>query len=225
MAKTTKATTNGSWSDSPGRQSLNAEHLSKMEEGAAAATGGVICLPKLNIQTVAFTVKGTSPLIVHRFSEKARKMILNKQMGKASAGREKKDPQEDYRESLYLLPDGRPGFPAIGFKCAMVTACTSLGKSITKVMARQAFHVVGELLKVEGEHRMREDMVRLGGTTADVRFRAEFPEWSCEVPVRFNANVLTTEQLANLLNTAGFAVGVGEWRPERDGQYGTFMVV
>jgi hypothetical protein len=33
---------------------------------------------------------------------------------------------------------------------------------------------------------MREDMVRIGMGTADIRYRGEFPEWSVDVPLRFN---------------------------------------
>jgi hypothetical protein len=44
------------------------------------------------------------------------------------------------------------------------------------------------------------------------------------VRVRFNANVLSAAQIVNLFNTAGFGVGIGEWRPEKDGQFGMFHV-
>lgn len=32
------------------------------------------------------------------------------------------------------------------------------------------------------------------------------------------------EQIVNLFNVAGFACGVGEWRPSKDGSFGTFHV-
>lgn len=64
----------------------------------------------------------------------------------------------------------------------------------------------------------------VGMGTADIRYRAEFPDWKARVLVRYNANVLSEAQILNLLNVAGFAVGVGEWRPEKDGQYGMFHV-
>jgi hypothetical protein len=35
---------------------------------------------------------------------------------------------------------------------------------------------------------------------------------------------MSAEQVLNLFNTAGFACGVGEWRPERDGSNGRFRV-
>jgi len=188
-----------------------------------AATSSVT-LPPLNIQTVSVTLIGDTPLIVHRWSEKAKKQMLDKQTKKATAGREAKDPERDFRDSLYVLPDGRYGFPIIGFKAAAVTACTSIG-SMTKVAARQAFHVDGEYAVIEGdEPTMREDMVRVGMGTADIRYRGEFRNWWTTIDIKYNANVLSAEQILNLMQTAGFAVGVGEWRPERDGQYGRFHV-
>jgi hypothetical protein len=190
----------------------------------AATSTTTVTLPPLQIETVNVTLIGDTPLIVHRWSEKAKKQMLDKQMKKASAGKEAKDPERDFRESLYVLEDGSYGFPIIGFKAAAVTACTSIG-SMTKVAARQAFHVDGEFAVIEGdEPQMREDMVRVGMGTADIRYRGEFKNWWTTISVKFNANVMSAEQILNLMQTAGFAVGVGEWRPEKDGQYGRFHV-
>lgn len=233
MASKTKVEKNGvggSWSDDPARAEKNAQHLAALEAAVAAQNddggpAGTIHLPKLDIGVITLRIVGDSPLIVHRFSEKARKMMLDKQTGRASAGRAKKVPEEDYQSSLYRTPDGKFGFPAVAFKNCAVSACTSLGRQvITKVAARQSFHVVGELVEIVGEPRMREDIVRLQSGVCDIRHRGEFPEWSTELTVRFNRRVISTEQLANLLSTAGFAVGVGEWRPEKGGSYGCFHV-
>jgi len=189
-----------------------------------AANDTTVTLPPLRIETIRVTLIGDTPLIVHRWSEKAKKMMLDKQMKKASAGKEAKDPVQDFKDSLYILPDGGYGFPIIGFKAAAVTACTSIG-GVTKVAARQAFHVDGEFARIEGdEPTMREDMVRVGMGTADIRYRGEFKRWWTTISVKHNANVFSAEQVLNLFSTAGFAVGVGEWRPEKDGQFGRFHV-
>jgi hypothetical protein len=190
----------------------------------AANSTTTVVLPSLQIETVNVTLIGDTPLIVHRWSEKAKRQMLDKQMKRATAGREAKDPERDFRDSLYVLEDGSYGFPIIGFKAAAVTACTSIG-SMTKVAARQAFHVDGEFAVIEGdEPTMREDMVRVGMGTADIRYRGEFKNWFTTIAVKFNANVMSAEQILNLMQTAGFAVGVGEWRPEKDGQFGRFHV-
>ena len=41
----------------------------------------------------------------------------------------------------------------------------------------------------------------------------------------YNANgMYSLEQIVNIINAGGYACGIGEWRPERDGQYGMFHV-
>lgn len=94
---------------------------------------------------------------------------------------------------------------------------------------RGVFHVDVELIPIEGDPYMREDMVRVGGKgpgtgVADIRYRPGFPEWSAVLPVSFNRKAITVEQLVHLFNVAGFAVGVGEWRPEKNGSWGRFVV-
>jgi hypothetical protein len=91
--------------------------------------------------------------------------------------------------------------------------------------ARGAFHVDGEMVAIQaGPPKMRQDMVRVGMGTADVRFRGEFTQWAVDLTVSYNAAALSPEQIVNLFNLAGFGVGVGEWRPEKDGGYGRFHV-
>ena len=46
--------------------------------------GQQIQLPPLNIQAVQFTLVGDSPLIVHAWSEKAKRQMLDKQMKRAT---------------------------------------------------------------------------------------------------------------------------------------------
>jgi hypothetical protein len=231
-AKATKSKL-GSFTDRPDVKTKSQEHLDKLESTPAKAEGKIV-LPRLDIRKIKINIVGDSSLIVHHWSEKAIKQMLDKQMGKASAGRELKDPQKDYETSLYIIspaPRGRPfedsvfGFPAIAFKLAAVEACTSIGRqSITKVAARQAFHVMGELVTINGKPQMREDPVTVGQGTADLRYRGEFLTWSTELMIRYNARVLSDEQIVNLINTAGFAVGIGEWRSEKSGNHGLFHV-
>lgn len=178
-------------------------------------------LPKPNIERLTIHVEGTSPLICHAWSEKAKKQMLDKQMKKAKQAREAKDPEREFKESLYPHPDGGYGFPSVAFKAAAVRAGTYADMKMTYL--RGAFHVIGELVPIVGEPQPREDMVKVQMTT-DIRYRGEFPEWSADVPMELNASALSVEQLASLFMTAGFAVGVGEWRPERNGQNGRFSV-
>ena len=187
-------------------------------------TQEVIVLPKMDLRQLEVRLVGDSPLICHAWSVKAKKEMLDKQMKRAKSAKEAKDPERDYRDSLYPLASGGYGFPAVAFKSAAVDACSHVD-GVTKVEARGAFHIVGERIRLEGEPNMREDMVRIGMGTADLRYRGEFREWACSLSIRYNAAVISDEQIVNLFNTAGFAIGVGEWRPQRDGSYGMFHTV
>ncbi len=206
-----------------------------------------IHLKRLDLQSIKLRLVGTAPLICHAWSAKAKRQMLEKQMKKASSGKTAKDPVADFRESLYRLPDGKGfGFPAIAFKAAAVDAANIV--ELKKTEMRGCFHLLGELVKIEApelkapltecdaeywdaitaerEHgaSMRSDMVRIGMGVADIRFRAQFVKWSVELTLQFNKAAISAEQLVNLFNVAGFAVGVGEHRPQRDGSSGLFRV-
>ena len=193
-------------------------------------------IPEIRTQLMKITVIGDSPLISHAWSEKAKKMILDKQMKKATSGREAKDPWMDFCESLYWL-DGMPkkpkdtdikksrfGFPTCAFKAAAVDAGYQQGILTKKTTARGAFHILDDFVEIKGTPTIREDMVRIGMGTADIRYRGEFKEWSAELTIRYNPSVMSAEQIINLINMGGFANGVGEWRPSKDGSFGTFHV-
>jgi len=187
-----------------------------------ANAAAVVEIPRPDIKVIKVRIESLSPLICHAWSDKARKMMLDKQTQKARTGREVKDPEQDYQRSLYEMPGGGYGFPASAFKNAMVRAGTYTGDKMTYL--RGAYFVLGEMVKIDGTPRRREDMVRVANGAADIRYRAEFPDWSAVLEIQLNARAISTEQVVNLVSVAGFSVGIGDWRPEKDGSYGRFRV-
>lgn len=191
------------------------------------------------------TITGITPLLVHNFGAKAIKQILDKQIGEAKPMRAKKDPFVDFTESLYIIDPKRVpkqhlspgdswkfvpdcfGFPASAFKKAMVAACSFI-EGIPKTWVRGLIHVHGDLLPIKYSRLvMRQDTVRVGPfgrKVADIRFRGEFHDWSIRLKLSYNANAIQPTQIAMLITNAGFSVGVGEWRPEKDGSLGTFGI-
>lgn len=199
----------------------------------------VVELLPINISEFEVKVVGTSPLIVHRFSEKAKKQIEDKQQKKAKQAKEARDPNAEYVASLYAFPGDvagvegcRYGIPAVWFKLAMVGACR-YSDGLTMTSARGAFHVMGESPESGGlvrlkysELRMREDAVTIGMGSRDMRYRGEFANWSVTLKIKYNASCVTPDQLVNLLNVSGFGCGIGERRPSQgcSDQFGMFAV-
>ena len=188
-------------------------------------TKAYVELKKINIQRAIVELVGDSSLIVHAWSDKAKKEMLDKQMKKAKGAKTAKNPQDDYEKAFYHMSDGKtPGFPTIAFKAAAVSAAGRFCDGMKMTEMRGAFHIEGELVAIEGKPMMREDMVRVGMGTADLRYRPEFKSWRVKLPIRYNADAISLEQIVNMFNQAGFGVGVGEWRPEKKGVHGMFHV-
>jgi hypothetical protein len=161
-----------------------------MAAAANAAVQTAITIPPIDVRTMQITVVGESPLISHRWSEKAKKEMLDKQMKKAKTAKVAKDPQADYEASLYKLDGGAFGFPAVAFKAAAVGACR-FSDGIKMTEARGAFHVVGEFVTIEGTPTMREDMVRVGMGVADIRLPGRVQNVETTLTISYNASVFS----------------------------------
>jgi hypothetical protein len=189
-----------------------------------------IAISEIAVERLEVPIIGTSPLVVHRFSEKAKRIMLDAMQGRKSP-KENKDPQAEYEAAFYRFHDGGYGFPVVGFKAATVDASRFYGKDVTKVGLRQFVFLRGEvgvdgqqLARITGEPRIREDVVRVGRGGADLRYRPEFPEWSTTLTVLYVTSALTRDSVLSLIDAAGMGVGVGEWRPEKNGDFGTYQI-
>ena len=210
----------------------------------AATESVAIEIPQLKLDTAIIHIKGDTPLIVNKWSEKAKKEIRDKQMKKATNKKEAKDPVADFIDTLYWL-DGEPedktmegfekavangarfGFPAPAFKQCAIMGAYRLGADIKTTVAKAAIIIPTEYIEINGKSvTMREDMVKVGGISkvADIRYRAQIEDWEADIPVKFASNVMSLEQVINLFNLGGFACGVGEWRNEKNGVFGSFHV-
>jgi len=189
-------------------------------------------LNRLKRTTFVVPIRGVTPLIVNRWSEKAREMMLAAQQTKVRAKKDPKDPVANFEASKYHLPDGRDAFPATAFKAAIVHA-SRLHEGITQVLVKQTVLVIGEgpdqLVPITfGACTMREDTPRNASGVCDLRYRAQYWPWSAELHVRCIAGQFDNDSIIALVDGAGIG-GVGEWRPtspkSATGTFGTFDVV
>ena len=182
-----------------------------------------LLIPRPDIQVLRVTVKGTSPLIVHKWSTKAQRQIEDKQAKRAKKAREKRDPEAEFRAALYEIGKGKYGFPASAFKHAMIAACRFC-QGVPMTFAKGAFFVMGDILLIKGSKPvMRTDIVRVPPRTggADLRYRPEFAKWEIDLDIRYNAHLIEPDQIVNLLCIAGYSVGIGESRPSSPMKPGT----
>lgn len=206
-----------------------------------------IQIQKLDIRTIPIRIVGDSPLIIHAWAEKAKREILDKQMKVTKTkAKEPRNPISDFMNSLYWLTEmpkeateksfeaaikngAKFGFPVGAIKQAANSAAYRLGWVKDRMGLRGAYFIkteFGEMAEIKGSAPvMREDMVKIGKGTADIRYRGQFDTWFMEMILEYNASGdMTAEQIINCIDAGGYVCGLGEWRPEKDGTYGKFHV-
>lgn len=199
------------------------------------AAPAAVNIDKIASETLRIPIVGTSPLIVHRFSEKAKRQMLDAMQGKKKV-KTIRDPQADYEEAFYRWHDDATGesgygFPTIAFKAATVSAARLYDKSVAMTQLRQQLFFRGilgddgqQVAVIEGEPTMREDVVRLGMSSTDLRYRPTFNSWRTVLEVTYIASSISRASVLSLIDAGGLTVGVGEWRPEKRGDFGTFAI-
>ncbi len=213
----------------------------------------LVQITPVELASVQIRLIGDTPLLVHNWTEKAKKQMLDTMTGKKAKKREAKDPVYDFINSAYWLA-GKPeedteegfikaiqsgkarfGFPSSAVKQAGVSAAYRNEWSKDKVSLMGQFQVWGVddpqfiTIKKQGDGvmipEMQEDPVTVGISGTDLRYRPRFDNWYADVIIRYNVNgKYKLNDLINIINLGGFACGIGEWRPEKSGNYGMFHV-
>ena len=64
----------------------------------------------------------------------------------------------------------------------------------------------------------------VGMGSTDLRYRPEFSEWSILLRIEYDTEWISADTIVNLLERAGFGIGIGEMRPQKGGEFGRFQV-
>jgi hypothetical protein len=181
-------------------------------------------IPEIRLHTMMVGIIGQTALLTNRFGEKARQKMEDKQQRKAKGAREPRNPQEEFEDACHMIDKKTYGFPAVGIKKALVVAG---GRFADEKMThlRGVINIMGDLIEIKAKPpKMRSDTVRLQGGVTSIVYRPMFMPWAMEIPIRFNASIIGEAQILNLFQIAGFSVGIGGWRPECNGTFGTFTI-
>ncbi len=196
-----------------------------------------------NIKTAVFTIEGTAPLVVHRFSTKAKNMMLDKmRLGStAKNGKAKREPLDEeatFNASRYISKEGWDGFNVASVRCAIISACRLVGFKMT--LAKLSVFVEADgrdevepqfgLIKILNcKPVMQQDIARVETGQAYVTIRAAYHDWSAKIKIRFDADQFSVTDVSNLLSRAGEQVGIGEGRPDSKNSagmgWGTFKII
>lgn len=181
-----------------------------------------------NMVTIALKIRGTTPYVQNKFSNKAREQMKAAQeagsTGKKGKKRDAKDFQKCYEEAQYKMAGGGWGIPCGAFRRGLVSACRTVGFTMTHAKiglfivqdGKDADDIGTPLVKItNGKPRYFESPVRNDNGSADIRARPMWEEgWEATIRIRFDADMFTVEDATNLLARVGAQIGVGEGRAD-----------
>ena len=198
--------------------------MKKQQEATRVAEQVHIAPP--NIQPGEVWIKGTAPLVMHKFSDKAKNMMREKQAAGTTANTKKgnraaKDFDALFEGARHRSFEGWDGIPAAAFRNACIDACRLVNYKMT--MAKMSIVVMADgfdstegtpLVKIiGGEPRKLESMVRLATGVCDISVRPQWLEWGARIRFKYDADQFTANDVVNLIARAGMQVGVCEGRP------------
>ncbi len=186
-------------------------------------------------KTTIIRIVGDTPLLYHEWVSHAgccrpmgekRVPLFTTELGRLCYHEQERINSGEFLPKVEIPDDPSISkYPSIAIRTGMVTAVTS-PMGFTKRGIRQAFRMADEYTLIQGSKpRYRIDRTIIPKVLPPSRVIIEWPvPWFMEVMFVSDPDVITEEELLKLLYVAGFGVGIGQWRPEKDGQNGMFHV-
>ena len=132
--------------------------------------------------------------------------------------------------ALWLNEDGTPGIPAGAIRAVIETGARKVkqGPQVREglVVESVEFHY-DRALGTTVEELGKAAQFTVGVVVQRnriLRTRAKFDEWGATFVLDVDDELVDQEQLETWLDIAGRRIGLGDWRPEKSGQFGRFKV-
>lgn len=185
------------------------------------------------MKTFEVTIQGTTPLLQHRFGETAEADV--KKTTRRISIQDSKTPREHAEMVSYRLPNGNCWMPGAAFAKLMTEAAG--GHKIRGSRKSAKYIVPAAVLVLDDAITLMNEGVPLKTFEVDsrpvvipatkgrvMRHRPRFEQWGATFRIRINEELLSPDFVHQLLVEGGQQIGVGDFRPEKRGPYGTFMV-
>ena len=186
------------------------------------------------------TIEGTSPIIHHNgaagLDTRSPANIEKAEIARKRASNRTESDEDRIRElecqiALWLDADGSPAIPAGAIRAVIETGARKLKQG---PQVREG--LVVESVDFHYDRNLGTTVEELGKSvqfTVGVvvqrnrilRTRAKFDQWGATFIVDCDDELVDREQLEQWLDIGGRRIGLGDWRPEKSGQYGRFHVV
>jgi hypothetical protein len=183
--------------------------------------------------SIKITIRGVTPLLCNRFSDAAAMAASDGTRSSAAAG-DRGTPREIAESALYLDEKGRPCIPQPNLLRCIVDG-GSYHKAGKKQITTKQESLLYACCDVEGvsipiKHKQpwsvdTRPIVNPSTKGRVLRHRPKFHDWELTFEVRLNAEIIGVNLLRKIIDDSGVKAGLGDYRPNRKGPFGKFVVV
>lgn len=191
---------------------------------------------------IEVTIEGTQALLMHRFGELAEASVPG---GSGKKGQVRSNtagatatPREVAESVAYREPSGNLFFPAAGIARLLREQGSTMkakgSRKSLKYIVPAAVHMMTDtlpLFALDRTTRLKDFEVDsrpvvIPATRGRImRHRPKLFEWTAKFQIRLNQDLLTEATVRELLEMGGMCIGLGDFRPEKGGPFGTFSTV
>lgn len=183
------------------------------------------------MKSIEVEIRGVTPLLIHRFSEGVEQGKATRQIKVDT-----ENPRDAARRVAYIATDGTFYFSAFCISSSMGNAGSNhkmrgSRKSLRFVVPSAIRMNTDAITIMNGEGPAKDFEVDSRPVTIPatkgrvMRHRPRFDQWGAVFTLTVNDDLLSVEMAHQLLNEAGLQFGIGDFRPEKRGPFGTFRVV
>jgi len=182
-------------------------------------------LQELKKEKIIIHIVGSTPLLMEKMDMDVVERY-NLKKGKKLSTKDDKIEEEKYEAKKHFTDDGKIGFPSTGFLKGMVEVAPYID-GLDKKKVRGSVRILGDIIPIVYKKELTD--VKWGKTSGISKaprkiVRPKFVDWSCKLEIVYNSTNISAEQIINLVNWAGFQMGVGGFRPEHSGTFGQYEV-
>jgi len=175
-------------------------------------------------EKIKVTIEGTTPLLFNRFRDTAIEGKSKKRTGAMG--------DIEIEDKLYLDEKGNVLLPATYLRNSIVEASKQFkivgkGKSTYSKLVASTVQIEPFYLKLDaGKYEVfRISAVNPMTKGRMMTERPKYDKWKASFEIVLNDESVPVSVMNEILEQAGKYVGIGDWRPEKKGMFGKFMIV
>lgn len=175
------------------------------------------------MEKIKVTIEGTTQILFNRFRDVEIEGKSKKRTGAMA--------EHEIEDKLYLDEKKKPQLPAVYIKNAITEAAKQFkivgkGKSTYSKIVASTVDIEPFYINLEAKDYgvFRISAVNPMTKGRMMTERPKFEKWKASFQIILNDPAVPISVINEILEHAGKYVGVGDWRPEKKGIFGKFMI-